>query len=67
MDNSEDSGIPAGAVVQLKSGSPPMTVRCIEEGCATCDWYDGGHQKGFQREAFTVAQLLPVAAPQGRL
>lgn len=74
MNDSEDSGIQAGAVVQLKSGSPPMTVRgpsASNPGEVVVDWYDAGqysgHQKGFQRETFTIAQLTTVDAPQGRL
>ena len=33
--------IAAGAVVELKSGGPRMTVEWTEEGRAYCQWFQG--------------------------
>ena len=33
--------IEAGAVVQLRSGGPKMTVNKVEGSEAVCNWFDG--------------------------
>ena len=43
-----------GDVVQLKSGSPPLTVSSIEGDWVTCTWFSGADVK---RESFETAAL----------
>lgn len=49
--------IEAGSVVQLKSGSPKMTVRWVQDGECYCNWFDGNKELGSK---FSVAQLQVV-------
>ena len=46
--------IAVGDVVQLKSGSPDMTVEWIEGSDAYCVWFDGKKQTGSR---FKVSSL----------
>lgn len=55
------SEISVGAVVQLKSGGPLMTVAAVEEGDAYCNWFDG--KKGMSAR-FPVTSLI-VNKPSG--
>lgn len=46
-----------GAVVELKSGGPRMTVHWVEHGKAWCQWFSGVEVRG---EKFAIAMLRVV-------
>lgn len=49
-----------GAVVQLASGGPEMTVIEVEENSVRCRWFDG--QNNLQEADFDPATLVPVSS-----
>lgn len=48
-----------GAVVQLKSGGPKMTIKWVESSDAYCEWFSGAEVRGAK---FSIAQLELVTA-----
>ena len=52
----------AGDVVTLKSGSPNMAIRWIEDGEAYCDWFAGTEAKGAKFALVQLDKIKPVSA-----
>ncbi len=55
-----------GDTVWLKSGSPKMTVREVEDGQITCDWFNNKQEQ--KRARYNVDQLTtedPDELPSG--
>ena len=47
----------AGDVVQLKSGSPSMTIsEIVDNDSVVCEWHSGKHQR-MERQEFKVVVL----------
>jgi uncharacterized protein YodC (DUF2158 family) len=49
--------IKAGDIVQLRSGSPDMTVNFVEKEEAACSWFEG---KKLEHSRFMVTSLKKV-------
>lgn len=53
-----------GAVVQLKSGGPAMTVSSIEEsGRYRCVWFKGASREAANFEGHTLKPYAPPSKP----
>ena len=50
-----------GDTVQLKSGSPAMTIAQVNSQQALCQWFDNKDAKG---QWFSLAVLQPAKPPQ---
>lgn len=55
-----DESIQVGAVVQLKSGGPAMTVQSIKDTNVVCQWFE---KDQLEVGAFQTHSLMPYKAP----
>ena len=55
----------AGDIVELKSGSPKMTIIFIAESNAYCTWYDTNTHTWRESVKFPLIILKSTSAPGG--
>lgn len=60
-----DETFKAGDIVELKSGSPKMTITFVSEDYAFCTWYDTNTHTWRESVKFPVIILKLTSAPGG--